>query len=210
MNYIKKIVDNYNNEIDENIETLDSIIKTYKNYLEQIDKCVKDIQIIYSNAKVNKEFEEMLMNKIKNVNEIKYYNSKEIDTYSDLSKNININVYQTKLKKFEIKQKSFHYKIPLLDSDKYNLSITQKGNEVQIYIYWPEDKNYDDKFNLLPFIFIRKKNKNWESFQLNEFLNYKGNNYYIKRFNANNFCAINSYFKIKGVLYENLIESNFA
>ena len=210
LNYIKKIVDNYNNEIDENIETLDSIIKTYKNYLEQIDKCVKDIQIIYSNAKVNKEFEEMLMNKIKNVNEIKYYNSKEIDTYSDLSKNININVYQTKLKKFEIKQKSFHYKIPLLDSDKYNLSITQKGNEVQIYIYWPEDKNYDDKFNLLPFIFIRKKNKNWESFQLNEFLNYKGNNYYIKRFNANNFCAINSYFKIKGVLYENLIESNFA
>ena len=210
LNYIKKIVDNYNNEIDENIETLDSIIKTYKNYLEQIDKCVKDIQKIYSNTKVNKEYEEMLMNKIKNVNEIKYYNSKEIDTYSDLSKNININVYQTKLKKFEIKQKSFHFKIPLLDSDKYNLSITQKGNEVQIYIYWPEDKNYDDKFNLLPFIFIRKKNKNWESFQLTEFLNYKGNNYYIKRFNANNFCSINSYFKIKGVLYENLIETNFA
>ena len=210
LNYIKKIVDNYNNEIDENIETLDSIIKTYKNYLEQIDKCVKDIQKIYSNTKVNKEYEEMLMNKIKNVNEIKYYNSKEIDTYSDLSKNININVYQTKLKKFEIKQKSFHYKIPLLNSDKYNLSITQKGNEVQIYIYWPEDKNYDDKFNLLPFIFIRKKNKNWESFQLTEFLNYKGNNYYIKRFNANNFCSINSYFKIKGVLYENLIETNFA
>lgn len=210
LNYIKKIVDNYNNEIDENIETLDSIIKTYKNYLEQIDKCVKDIQKIYSNTKVNKEYEEMLMNKIKNVNEIKYFNSKEIDTYSDLSKNININVYQTKLKKFEIKQKSFHYKIPLLESDKYNLSITQKGNEVQIYIYWPEDKNFDDKFNLLPFIFIRKKNKNWESYQLTEFLNYKGNNYYIKRFNANNFCAINSYFKIKGVLYENLIETNFA
>lgn len=57
---------------------------------------------------------------------------------------------------------------------------------------------------------LERKNKNWESFQLNEFLNYKGNNYYIKRFNANNFCAINSYFKIKGVLYENLIESNFA
>lgn len=210
LNYIKKIVDNYNSEIDENIETLDSIIKTYRNYLEQIEKCVKDIQKIYSNTKVNKEFEEMLMNKIKNVNEIKYYNSKEIDTYSDLSKNININVYQTKLKKFEIKQKSFHYKIPLLESDKYNLSITQKGNEVQIYIYWPEDKNFDDKFNLLPFIFLRKKNKNWESFQLTEFLNYKGNNYYIKRFNANNFCSINSYFKIKGVLYENLIETNFA
>ena len=206
LNYIKKIIDKYNNDIDNNIKNLDSIIKSYQNYLEQIEKCIKDIEKIYTNSKINKEYEELLMKKINNINEIKYYNSKEIDTYSDLSKNIDIKVYQTKLKKFEIKQKNFHYKIPLIDSNKYNLSITQKGNEVQIYIYWPEDKNVENKFNLLPFIFIRRKNKNWEFFQLNEFLNYKGNNYYIKRFNANNFCFINSYFKIKGVLYENQIE----
>ncbi len=206
LNYIKKIIDKYNNDIDNNIKNLDSIIKTYQNYLEQIEKCIKDIEKIYASSKINKEYEELLMKKINNIKEIKYYNSKEIDTYSDLSKNIDIKVYQTKLKKFEIKQKNFHYKIPLIDSNKYNLSITQKGNEVQIYMYWPEDKNIENKFNLLPFIFIRRKNKNWEFFQLNEFLNYKGNNYYIKRFNANNFCFINSYFKIKGVLYENLIE----
>ena len=206
LSYFKKIIDKYNNDIDNNIKNLDSIIKTYQNYLEQIEKCIKDIEKIYKNSKINKEYEELLMKKINNINDIKYYNSKEIDTYSDLSKASDIKVYQTKLKKFEIKQKNFHYKIPLIDSNKYNLSITQKGNEVQIYIYWPEDRTGDNKFNLLPFIFIRRKNKNWEFFQLNEFLNYKGNNYYIKRFNANNFCFINSYFKIKGVLYENLIE----
>ena len=206
INYITKIINNYNNDVDNNLKILDSIIKKYTNYLEQIEKCINDIQKIYTNSKINKEYEELLMKKINNINEIKYYNSKEIDTYSDLSKNIDIKVYQTKLKKFEIKQNNFHFKIPLTDSNKYNLSITQKGNEVQIYIYWPEDKNAENKFNLLPFIFLRRKNKNWEFFQLDEFLNYKGNNYYIKRLNSNNFCNINSYFKIKGVLYENLME----
>ena len=206
INYVKKIIDKYNNGIDNNIKILDSIIKTYQNYLEQIEKCIIDVEKICTSSKINKEYEELLMKKINNINNIKYYNSKEIDTYSDLSKNIDIKFYQTKLKKFEIKQKNFHYKIPLIDSNKYNLSITQKGNEVQIYIYWPEDKNIDNKFNLLPFIFIRRKNRNWEFFQLNEFLNYKGNNYYIKRLNSNNFCGINSYFKIKGLLYENIVE----
>ena len=206
INYVKKIIDKYNNGIDNNIKILDSIIKTYQNYLDQIEKCIIDVEKICTSSKINKEYEELLMKKINNINDIKYYNSKEIDTYSDLSKNIDIKFYQTKLKKFEIKQKNFHYKIPLIDSNKYNLSITQKGNEVQIYIYWPEDKNIDNKFNLLPFIFIRRKNRNWEFFQLNEFLNYKGNNYYIKRLNSNNFCGINSYFKIKGLLYENIVE----
>ena len=206
LNFVKKIIDKYNKGIDNNIKILDSIIKTYQNYLDQIEKCIIDIEKICSSSKINKEYEELLMKKINNINDIKYYNSKEIDTYSDLSKSLDIKFYQTKLKKFEIKQKNFHYKIPLIDSNKYNLSITQKGNEIQIYIYWPEDKNIDSKFNLLPFIFLRRKNKNWEYHQLDEFLNYKGNNYYIKRLNSNNFCGINSYFKIKGILYENLLE----
>ena len=206
LNYTKKIIDNYTIEVDNNIKVLDSIINTYQNYLEQIEKCIKDIQKIYTNSKINKEYEELLMKKINNINEIKYYNSKEIDTYSDISKSVDIKVYQTKLKKFEIKQKSFHYKIPLMKTNKYNLSIIQKGNEVQIYIYWPDDINAENKFNLLPFIFMRKKNKNWEFFKLNEFLNYNGNNYYIKRFNSSNFCNINSYFKIKAILYENIAD----
>ena len=98
------------------------------------------------------------------------------------------------------------------------MAVTQKGSEVQIYIYWPTENDNDndndnninnqknDKTNLLPFIFLRRKNRNWEHFQLDEFLIYKGNNYYIKRFPLNNFCNINSYFKIKGLLYESYIE----
>lgn len=53
---------------------------------------------------------------------------------------------------------------------------------------------------------MRRKNKNWEFYKLDEFLTYKGNNYFIKRFSSNDFCNINSYFKIKGFLYETYIE----
>ena len=206
LNYINNIIKNFNNEIYENINILDFIIKTYTNYLEQIEKCIKYIQKFCINSKINNYYEKLVKTKISNINIIKYYNSKEIDSYSDLSKNININVYQTKLKKFGIKEKYFFYNIPLSNTNKYNLSIVRKKREVQIYIYWPEDKTFDKNINLLPFIFIRRKHKNWESYLLTEFLNYKGNNYYIKRFNSKNFCSINSYFKIKAILYETLID----
>jgi hypothetical protein len=99
-----------------------------------------------------------------------------------------------------------------LENSKYQLAITQKGNEVQIYIYWPLDKDKElkeqknEKNSFLPFIFLRRKNRNWEHYLLDEFLTYKGNNYYIKRFPVNNFCNINSYFKIKGLLYETFME----
>jgi hypothetical protein len=202
---VKLLMDNYNTTMNENIEKLDNIIKKYKIYLNQINECKNGIKEFYNNQK----YEPELIEKINDINKIKYYKSKEIDNYSDLSKKVALNVYQTKLKKCEIKQSNYHYKIPL-DGSKYQLAITQKVNELQIYIYWPDDKETNEdkeKYtNLLPIIFLRKKNKNWESFKLNEFLKYKGNKYYIKRFSTNNFCNPNSYFKIKGILYENYIE----
>ena len=202
---VKLLMDNYNSTMNENIKKLDNIIKRYKTYLDQINECKNGIKEFYKNQK----YEPELIEKINDINNIKYYKSREIDNYSDLSKKVALNVYQTKLKKCEIKQSNYHYKIPL-DGSKYQLAITQKVNELQIYIYWPDNKETNEdkeKYtNLLPIIFIRKKNKNWESFKLNEFLKYKGNKYYIKRFSTNNFCNPNSYFKIKGILYENSIE----
>ena len=203
---VKLLMDNYNATMNENIKTLDNIIKKYKAYLDQINECKKDIKEFYISQKYEPD---EIIEKINDINKIKYYKSKEIDNYSDLSKKMVLNVFQTKLKKCEIKQSNYHFKIPL-DGSKYQLAITQKVNELQIYIYWPEDKETNDEkekyINLLPIIFLRKKNKNWESFKLNEFLKYKGNQYYIKRFSTNNFCNPNSYFKIKGIMYENYIE----
>jgi hypothetical protein len=212
-NHIKKLMDSFNKKMDENIKVLDNIIKNYKFYLNQIEKGQKDVQKLYAKISSFKssQNEDDIIEKLSNICKIKYYNSKEVDGFSDMQKNIGLNFYETKLKKFEIKQNNFHFKVSMEDS-KYQLSIIQKGNEVQIYIYWPvgEEKNVKviekEKNGLLPFIFMRRKNKNWEFYKLDEFLTYKGNNYFIKRFSSNDFCNINSYFKIKGFLYETYIE----
>ena len=212
--HVKKLMDNFNSKIDENIKILDDIIKNYNSYLSEIENGQKEVQQFYTKIDniESKQNEYKLIEKLTNICKIKYHNSKEIDGYSDISKNIALNFYETKLKKYEIKQKNYHYKIPLDDS-KYQLSIMNKGNEVQIYVYWPLDNNLKDinemekeKKGLLPIVFLRRKNKNWEYFKLEEFLTYKGNNYFIKRFPANSFCSINSYFKIKGLLYETNID----
>ena len=212
-NHVKQLMDDFNYKMDENIKILENIIKNYKFYLNQIEKGQNDIKKFYAKlgSLKSKVSEEELLDKISNICKIKYYNSKEVDGYSDLTKKISLNFYQTNLKKYEIKQNNYHFKLPL-ENSKYQLAITQKGNEVQIYIYWPLDKNKElskqknTKNKLVPFIFLRRKNRNWEHYLLDEFLTYKGNNYYIKRFPVNNFCNMNSYFKIKGLLYETLIE----
>ena len=212
-NHIKQLMDDFNFKMDENIKILENIIKNYKFYLNQIEKGQNDIKKFYAKlgSLKSKVSEEELLDKVSNICKIKYYNSKEVDGYSDLTKKISLNFYQTNLKKYEIKQNNYHFKLPL-ENSKYQLAITQKGNEVQIYIYWPLDKNKElseqknTKNKLVPFIFLRRKNRNWEHYLLDEFLTYKGNNYYIKRFPVNNFCNMNSYFKIKGLLYETLIE----
>ena len=217
--HVKQLMDNFNLKISENIQILDNIIKKYNFYLSQIEKGQNDVKKFYTEISSSqlKILEEDLIEKLSNLCKIKYYNSKEIDAFSDIDKKLILNYYQTKLKKYEIKQNNYHFKIPL-DNSKYHLAVTQKGSEVQIYIYWPTENDNDnnndndinnqknDKTNLLPFIFLRRKNRNWEHFQLDEFLTYKGNNYYIKRFPLNNFCNIYSYFKIKGLLYESYIE----
>ena len=77
----------------------------------------------------------------------------------------------------------------------------KKEKEVQIYIYYPIE-TIENKKIILPYIYLRKKDKNWEFIELKEALQYNGNNYYIKRFNSDNFCEINSYIKIKGFLFE--------
>ena len=206
--HVKELMDNFNSKMNENIQILDNIIKKYNFYLNQIEKGQNDIEKFYTKISSTqlKLYEEELIEKLSNICKIKYYNSKEVDAFSDINKKICLNFYQTKLKKYEIKQNNYHFKIPL-DNSKYQLAITEKGSEVQIYIYWPLDKSIDEnkkqeneKKSILPLIFIRRKNRNWEHFQLDEFLTYKGNNYYIKRFSVNNFCNINSYFKIKGLL----------
>ena len=121
-NHVKKLMENFNIKMDENIKVLDNIIKNYKFYLNQIEKGKKDVQKLYAKISTFKsnQNEDDLIEKLSNICKIKYYNSKEVDGFSDMQKNIGLNFYETKLKKFEIKQNNYHFKVPMEDS-KYQL-----------------------------------------------------------------------------------------
>ena len=209
--YIKTFINKYNEKIDENIQKLNILISNYKKYLEQINKQRDNIKRYYSFTSNNKSNnnnnlrELNLLNDIKNINNIDNY--KDIDAFVNLSPIFLFNIYHTDLNNFIIKDKNFRFKIRLNNS-KYNLVVLNKGKEVQIYIYYPNEKDINNKKLILPYFYLKKNEKKWEIFELKEFLTYNGNNYFIKRFKAESFCEINSSIKIKGVLYEICLYSN--
>ena len=196
-NYIKSFIKNYNEKIDENIKKINDIINNYKKYIQQINKTRDNIKKYYSTK--NDVNQASLLNEIIKVNNFAY--TKDIDFFADLSPKFFFNTYHSDLKSYDIVNKNFRFKTKLGDS-KYNLVVLKKENEIQIYIYYPIEKGTKIKKSILPFVYLKKKDNIWEMFELKEFLTYNGYNYFIKRYNAETFCQINSSIIIKGVLYE--------
>ena len=197
-NYIKSFIKNYNEKIDENIKKINDIINNYKKYIQQINKTRESIKKYYS-AK-NDFNQASLLKEIKKVNNMKY--RKDIDSFGDLSPKFFFNTYLSDMMSYDIVDKDFRFKTKLGDS-KYNLVVLKKENEIQIYIYYPIEKGTQIKKSILPYVYLKKKDDNWEMLELKEFLTYNGHNYFIKRYDAETFCRINSCIIIKGVLYEN-------
>ena len=200
--YMKIIINKYNEKIDEKIKKLNELIINYKSYIENIkiiqDNIQKYIFIKYDENENIIHEDNLLINvaKIKNLEYLK-----NTDIYVDLSPKIIFNVYQTEIKQFDIFNVNFRLKAKLNNSH-YNLIVLKKEKEIQIYIYYPCENNKQNKRFILPYVYLKKKDNDWEIFELDEFLIYKNHNYFIKRFDANKFCKLNDFIKIKGVLYE--------
>ena len=197
-NYIKSFIKNYNEKIDEIIKKINDLINNYKKYNQQINKTRENIKKYYSTK--NEINQSSLLNEIINVNNFEY--TKDIDSFADLSPKFYFNTYISDLKSYDIVNKNFRFKTKLGDS-KYSLVVLKKENEIQIYIYYPIEKGTQIKKSILPYVYLKKKNNSWEMIELKEFIAYNGHNYFIKRYNAEKFCQINSCILIKGVLYEN-------
>jgi len=197
-NYIKSFINNYNEKIDEIIKKVNDLINYFKKYNQQINKTRDNIKKYYSTK--NDVNQASLLKEIIKVNNSEY--TKDIDSFADLSPKFFFNTYYSDLRSYDIDNKNFRFKTKLGDS-KYNLVVLKKENEIQIYIYYPIEKGAQIKKSILPYVYLKKKDNNWEMFELKEFLTYNGHNYFIKRYNAETFCQINSCIIIKGVLYEN-------
>ena len=204
-NYVKSFINSYNEKIDENIKKINDLIINYKNYNQQINQTRENIKKFYSNKNTEIDINEMnILNDIKKTNNFLYTN--DIDNFPNLSPKFVFNIYQSELKHFDIIDNNFKFKAKLGNS-KYNLGVLKKENEIQIYIYYLTEKEPQNKKSILPFVYLKRKDHNWELFELKESLTYNGHNYFIKRFNAESFCELNSYIKIKGILYENFFTS---
>ena len=184
--------------MEQNITRINELINSYKKYIEQIKGVQNDIKKYKSNEEKNNYYEVNLFINVTKIKNLEY--SKNIDIYSNLSPALLFNIYQSDLKQFDIIDINFHFRLKLNNS-KYNFALLRKENEVQIYIFYPVEKILKKKL-ILPFVYMRKKDNSWELYELKEFLVYKGKNYFIKRFSVNNFCKVNSFIKIKAVLYE--------
>ena len=204
-NYVKSFINSYNEKIDENIKKINDLINNYKNYNQQINQTRENIKKYYSTKSPEININQMnLLNDVKKTNNFLY--TKDFDNFADLSPKFLFNIYHSELKHFDIIDNNFRFKTKL-DNSKYSLVVLRKENEIQIYIYYPTEKEPHNKRSILPYVYLKRKDNNWELFELKEFLTYNGHNYFIKRFNAECFCELNSYIKIKGVLYENFFVS---
>ena len=202
--YIKNFIINFNDIFDENIKKLNDLINIYENHVQQINKERENIKnyLTYKNANNNLNFSEInLLNDIKMINNLE--NIKDIDNLANFSPKLFFNIYHTDLKHFDIIEKNFRFKAKLKNSN-YNLGILRKEKEVQVYICNHIEKEKPKKRLFLPIIYFKKKNTNWEIIELKESLEYNGHNYFIKRFNPETFCELNSYIKIKGILFESI------
>ena len=203
-NYIKSLINKYNEKIEKNIKLINDLINNYKKYIEQINKERENIQKYYSGkTNINDKTEINLFNDVTKLNKLCFLKIDNEDVFANLSPKLLFNIYNTDLKSFDIKDKHYRFKVKLNNS-KYNLVVLKKEKEIQIYIYYTieKEKEIPKKTFIFPYIYLKKSINNWEIFELKESLTYNGNHYFIRRFNPENFCDINSCIKIKGILYE--------
>jgi prefoldin subunit 5 len=203
--FIKNMQIQFNKQIDGIINIIDSKIKKLKEYINEYKKYKKEVEDFYGLLKQksnNDKSCESLIIKLTKINQHKFFSSKELDILIDLSKNIYVNTYQTKIGEYN-HENIFLGKGLKLGSSPYEIVIdNKKRNEVHITLLMPKDKT-PVNHNFQSFIFIKKKGEGIKSYDLDEHKEDK-NFYYLQKKIPWNYFG-HSLFKIKGVLYDFII-----
>jgi hypothetical protein len=193
----------FNKQIDGIINIIDEQIKKLKEYIKEYDKYKKEVEDFYDviknkNNNSDKSCESLII-KLTKINQHKFFSSKEIDKFIDLSKNIYVNTYQSKVGEFN-HENMFLSKGLKMGSSPYEIVIDNKQrNEVQISLLMPKERMPIDH-NFQAFIFIKKKGEGIQSYDLDE-LKEDENCYYLRKKIPWDYFG-QSIFKLKGVLYD--------
>ena len=201
-----KLIDNlkieFNKQIDGIINLIDIQIDKLKDYINEYNKYKKEVEDFYDllkhkNNNSDKSCESLII-KLTKINQHKFFSSKDIDKFIDLSKNIYLNTYQSKIGEFN-HENIFLSKGLKMGSTPYEIVIDNKQrNEVQISLLMPKEKT-PINHNFQAFCFIKKKGEGIQSYDLDEYKEDE-NFYYLKKKIPWDYFA-QSIFKIKGILY---------
>ena len=193
----------FNKQMDEIIKTIENQIKKLKEYVKEYDKYKKEVEDFYElmkhkNNNSDKSCESLII-KLTKINQHKFFSSKEIDKFIDLSKNIYVNTYQSKIGEFN-HENMFLSKGLKMGNSPYEIVIDNKQrNEVQISLLLQKDKK-PINHNYQAFVFIKKKGEGIQSYELDE-PKEDENCYYLRKKISWDYFG-QSIFKLKGVLYD--------
>ena len=200
--FIKNLQIQFNAKIDEIINIIDEKIKKLREYINEYNKYKKEVEDFYGLIKHKNNSDkscESLIIKLTKINQHKFFSSKELDKLLDLSTNIYVNTYQSKVGEFN-HENIFLSKGLKLGTSPYEIVIdNKKRNEVQISLLLPKEKTPVNHC-FQSFFFIKKKGEGIKTYDLDEFKEDENFLYLKKKIPWNYFGQ--SIFKIKGVLYE--------
>ena len=142
---------------------------------------------------------ESLIIKLTNINQQKFFSSKDIKKLNELSKEMFVNTYQSKFGEFN-HDSMFLKKGLKLGNSSYEIVIDNKQrNEVHISLLIPKEKTII-RHNFQALAFIKKKGECIQSYDLDEYK--EDNNYiYLRKKIPWDFFG-QSIFEIKGILYD--------
>jgi prefoldin subunit 5 len=201
--FIKNLEAELNRQLDDSISLIDVQIKKLRDYIDEYNKYKKEVEYFYGDIKDKKTTSdkscESLIIKLTKINQHKFFSSKDIDKFMDLSKNICVNTYQSKIGEFN-HQNIFLSKGLKMGNSPYEIVIDNKQrNEVQISLLMPKEKT-PINHNFQALCFIKKKGENIQSYDLDEYKEDE-NCYYLKKKIPWDYFG-QSIFKIKGILYD--------
>ena len=205
--FINNLQDHFNNQMDVIISSIDNHIKKLKEYINEYNKYKKDIDEFYymikhknSNTNLHQDKScESLIIKLTNINQHKFFSSKEIEKLSDLSKNFYVNTYQSKIGEFN-HENIFLSRGLKMGNGPCELVIDNKQrDEVLISLNIPKNK-FHGVHNFKALIFIRKKGECMQSYDLDEYSE-DYNFYYLKKKIPWDFIG-SSIFKLKGIMHD--------
>ena len=201
--FLKNLQIEFNLQIDGIISIIDDQIKKLREYIIEYNKYKKEVEDFYGaikNKKNNTDKScESLIIKLTKVNQQKLFSSKDIEKLNELSKNMYVNTYQSKIGEFN-HENIFLSKGLKMGSSPYELVIDNKQrNEVQICLIIPKERSQMNH-HYQGFIFIRQKGECIQAYDLDEYREDE-NNYYLKKKIPWDYFG-QSIFKIKGVLYD--------